>query len=92
VTTNIVLQLARACAHGVRQKQLVEELINGPVYIVQTHWGYGLGKANVDYQSWKNLKKRLTQNGFIISQESFKDKTGINRAVRMKYEVDFSSS
>lgn len=92
MTTNIVLQLARACAHGNRQKALVEELINGPAYIERNYWGYALGQAQVNYESWKNLKKRLSHNGFVITQESFKDKKGIKRAVHMKYEINFSSS
>jgi len=92
MTTDIVVRLAKACAHGKAQLALVEELLEGPSYITPDFWGFRIGKAKVGYESWKSLKKRLTSNGFVIDQESFAKKTGQYRKVSMKFEINFTSS
>lgn len=91
MTNDIIHRLAKACAHGPRQAELVDELLSGKVLIVQDYWGMKIGKAHVGYESWKSLKKRLMKNGFVVEQQSFKDANGKPREVRMRFEVDFSS-
>jgi hypothetical protein len=90
---DIIQRLALASAHGVRQKALVEELLKGPAYMVPNHWGMGIGKARCDPMSWRSLKKRLQQNGFVINQETYAEaqKQGRNRKIEMKFQVNFYS-
>lgn len=91
MTNDVISRLALACAHGTRQKALVGELLQGTAYIVPTFWGFSIGGAEVGSESWRNLKKRLKQNGFVVSQETSANKTGKYRKVTMKFEVDFTS-
>lgn len=90
--SDIVVRLAKACAHGVRQAELVDELLSGPTYIKQDYFGFRIGTAKVGYESWKSLKKRLMKNGFVIHQETFANKTGPERKIVMKFEINFTSS
>lgn len=92
MSNDVIVRLAKACAHGKCQLALVEELLVGPAYINQDYFGFKLGKAKVGYQSWKSLKKRLTHNGFIIKQQTFKEAGNQPRKIEMKFEINFTSS
>lgn len=92
MTSDIIHRLAKACAHGKCQLALVEELLEGPAYTNQDYWGMKAGKAGVGYQSFKSLRKRLKENGFIVSVQTFKEAGHKPRKIEMKFEVNFSSS
>lgn len=79
---DIIVRLARSCAHGVRQMELVNELLVGPAKIVIFYipGKYGqttaiYGEAQVGAASFTNLKRRLVQNGFFFVRS--KDDTKI---------------
>lgn len=90
--TDIVARLAKACAHGKCQLALVEELLEGPAYIQQDYWGFKAGKAGVGSESFRSLKKRLKENGFTVSVQTWKDAGNKPRRIDMKFEINFTSS
>jgi hypothetical protein len=92
VTTDIIARLAKACAHGKCQLALVEELLEGPAYINRDYWGFKAGKAGVGGESFRSLKKRLKENGFIVTVQTWKDAGDKPRRIEMKFVVDFTSS
>lgn len=72
-------ELARKQARGQRQAALIEELLHEPVVplrdvIVPGRWGnmpaLKVGRANVDWRSWTNLKARLIEAGFKVERVS----------------------
>ena len=70
---DIEMRLARSCAHGVRQKELVNELLAGPIRVhlfeipgAMRNVTLQYGSARVDRSSWKNLRSRLVANGFYF--------------------------
>lgn len=69
----LVARLARACARGWRQEQLVTELLTGHVDILCNHFGVEYGKAKVGPQSYRNLRNRLISVGFVF-EKSYKNK------------------
>lgn len=86
--SDLVARLARAAAHGVRQKELVNEfLAGGPVAIVdvhvpgQFHPVKQYGSVRVGGGSWKNLRRRLTENGFFFTYSEDR------RTVTMKFSA-----
>lgn len=91
MTNDIIHRLAKACAHGPRQAELVDELLAGTAMIIRDHWGSKVGKAGVGYESWKSLKKRLKANGFIVTQETWAQKPNGDRKIEMRFEMNFSS-
>jgi hypothetical protein len=91
VTSDIIVRLAKACAHGKCQLALVEELLEGPAYIGRDYWGFKAGKAGVGGESFRSLRKRLKANGFIVSVQTWKDAGDKPRRIDMKFQVDFSS-
>jgi hypothetical protein len=91
VTNDVIHRLALACAHGIRQKALVEELLNGTAYVIPDKWGMRVGKAQVDPKSYQSLCKRLVANGFKITRETYANKTGKYPKIEMKFEMNFSS-
>ena len=92
VSNDVIVRLAKACAHGKCQLALVEELLKGPAYINQDYWGMKAGNAGVGYQSFKSLRKRLKENGFIVSVQTFKEARNKPRKIEMKFEINFTSS
>lgn len=66
-------RLARCCAHGTRQAELVNELLAGPVRVAlvrvpgQQHPISHYGEAQLAGSSWKNLRGRLARNGFYFT-------------------------
>ena len=69
----LIARLARSCAHGVRQMELVNELLVQPAQITKFHvpgqWGPPVnqyGGAHLGGSSFVNLKKRLVANGFFF--------------------------
>lgn len=89
--SDIISRLAKACAHGKCQLALVEELLEGPAYIQQDYWGFKAGKAGVGSESFRSLRKRLKDNGFVVSVETYKAAGRNPRKIEMKFEINFSS-
>lgn len=85
--SDLVPRLARAAAHGVRQKELVNELLAGPAEIVEIHipGQYSpvkkFGSARVGGKSWLSLRRRLTENGFFFTYSEDR------RTVTMKFSA-----
>lgn len=75
----IVHRLAKTCALGWKQESLVNELIQGKVYIRENKWGCLVGETGLGWSSWKNLRKRLVTAGFVVD-ESFD-----NKKIKMKW-------
>lgn len=70
---DIIDRLARACAHGIRQKEVVNELLMGPVRIAKypipgdfPNYAIRYGEAQVAASSFQNLRRRLAANGFFF--------------------------
>ncbi len=88
---DVIARLARACAHGHRQLEFVNELLadEGYMKMVQIPTVYGLGAqygdARLGGNSFRNLKKRLISNGFMIKASDF-DKNQ-RRELRLKFSV-----
>lgn len=85
---DIVVRLARACAHGIRQKELVNELLTGPVDVVKYLIPSGIypkiytnhyGSARVESSSFKNMSRRLVDNGFFFVRSND------NRTIEMRF-------
>lgn len=92
MNTDILARLARACAHGTRQLEFVNELLAGEAYIVQVTCGFSrmgyyvrVGDAGLGYKSWLSLRKRLVANGFMIKMTEY-DKNH-RREVRLSFSV-----
>ncbi len=89
---DVVARLARACAHGTRQMQFVNELLAGEAYskLIQMPFaGYGTtgmqyGDSHLGTKSWTSLKKRLIANGFMIKMTPF------DKNQRRELELRFS--
>jgi len=69
-------RLAQASAHGTRQKMFVNELLAGPVEVIETPNIYargGLvvvrGESRLSTKNWLSLKRRLAENGFVIGSQ-----------------------
>lgn len=92
MNNDILARLARACAHGTRQMQFVNELLAGEGYSrTEYHpWAHGgyftkWGDADLQYSSWASLKKRLVLNGFMIKNSEM-DRNG-RRQVTLSFSV-----
>ena len=91
-STDILARLARACAHGTRQLEFVNELLAGEGYIVQVPCGFSrmgyyvkVGDSGLGYKSWLSLRKRLIANGFMIKMTEY-DKQN-RREVKLSFSV-----
>jgi hypothetical protein len=93
--SDVIVRLARACAHGHKQMEFVNELLAGetygrlvpiPVWVGRTQ-GQAMhyGDCRLGGPSWMSLKKRLINNGFIIRMGEY-DKQG-KRAINMRFSV-----
>lgn len=91
---DIVARLARACAHGHRQLEFVNELLAGEGYAQWRNlnfFQYGqearavlYGDTGLTARSWVSLKKRLVANGFMIKMHPY------DREYRREIELRFS--
>lgn len=71
---DLINRLARACAHGIRQKELVNELLVGPVKVERflvpggafPGYSHRYGEAQVGAKSFQNMRRRLAANGFFF--------------------------
>ena len=92
---DIVARLARACAHGHRQLEFVNELLAGEAYSQLTNlnfFHYGsqaqavlYGDTRMAGSSWISLKKRLVANGFMIKMHPY-DKSH-RREIELRFSV-----
>ena len=83
---DMTARLARACARGTRQLGFVNELLAGEGYLKDDPWGYAtLGDSRLGRNSWKSLRTRLIENGFIIKFDDTA-KRG-KRAVELRFSV-----
>lgn len=82
---DMIARLARACAHGTRQKGFINELLAGPSYVTLSPFDYvKYGDSELGGKSWAATKKRLVDNGFIITMGPWiKDR----RSVEMRFSV-----
>lgn len=70
--TDLIDRLARSCARGHSQLGLVNELLVGPVQVqrdgfkVDGKYTVVYGFSRVGHASWKNLRRRLAENGFYF--------------------------
>lgn len=91
---DIIARLARACAHGHRQLEFVNELLADEGYSQLTNlnfFHYGsqaqavlYGDTRLAGQSWASLKKRLVTNGFMVKMHPY------DRNHRRDIELRFS--
>ena len=85
--SDLIPRLARAAAHGVRQKELVNELLAGSVEVVDVYVpGQYMpvkkyGNVRVSGSSWRNLRRRLTDNGFFFTYSEDR------RTITMKFSA-----
>jgi hypothetical protein len=92
---DIIARLARACAHGHRQLEFVNELLAGEAYSKLTNLNFSLygqqaqailyGDTRMSSQSWISLKKRLVTNGFMIKMHPY-DKD-YRRDIELRFSV-----
>jgi len=74
---DLIVRLARACAHGHRQLGFVNELLIDEGYVeavpIPVSFGYGsaslYGDSRLSGSSFQSLRKRLTAVGFILKYE-----------------------
>lgn len=90
--SDVINRLARACAHGHRQLEFVNELLAGEGYarLVQIPVYGGtqavvFGDARVGGRSWMSLKKRLVANGFMVKMGEWDKKN--YRTVTLRFSV-----
>lgn len=90
--TDILARLARACAHGTRQMEFVNELLAGEGYSrsEDNPWAYNgkfvtYGDARLSHKSWISVRKRLTANGFMVKISDI-DKNGV-RKLKLEFSV-----
>lgn len=69
----LVARAAAACARGHRQRSLVNELLAGPVQLSYREFGCEMylvvGESGVSNASFKNLRRRLVDTGFVIKRD-----------------------
>lgn len=82
---DLVVRLARACAHGTRQMGFVNELLAGAGYVeLDSFSNVNYGDSRLGGNSWRSLKKRLIANGFIVTMTPWdRDR----RTVEMRFSV-----
>ena len=92
MNNDILARLARACAHGTRQLEFVNELLVDQAYSrTQYHpWAHGgyytlYGDAKMQSSSFRSLKKRLVENGFMVKTSDM-DQDGY-RDIRLSFSV-----
>lgn len=84
---DLIVRLARACAHGTRQMGFVNELLAGASYVEIDHFDHvNYGDSRLSGNSWRSLKKRLVANGFIVTMGTW-DKGVHHRTVEMRFSV-----
>jgi len=89
---DLIVRLARACAHGTRQMEFVNELLAGEAYCrlvpIPFYGPQGLavqyGDSRMGGQSWVSLKKRLVNNGFMVKMGPWEDN---RRTVDLRFSV-----
>ena len=74
---SVVRRLALACTRGPKQASLVNELLVGSapigwyVFGQQSHREYGVSK--VQGSSFRNLRRRLVQAGFVVVVDNIRN-------------------
>lgn len=93
---DLIVRLARACAHGIRQKSFINELLIDEGFVA---WdmprapfcgGYPptyYGTSRLTGSSWKSLKKRLTEVGFIVTYGPEPKKMYDPRKIQLRFSV-----
>lgn len=89
---DLVVRLARACAHGTRQMEFVNEMLAGTAYCklvpIPFYGPYGqavqYGDSRMGGKSWVSLKKRLINNGFMVKMTPWTDN---RREIELKFSV-----